>query len=209
MFTLIKRELEESFVFLLLAAIVAGLTVMLIIAGFYYGEDHERIIAIVPSFVFSGVMILLFGWLGVDQIYGDKNKHMNSFLCTLAVSRLQVFAAKIITGIICILTFVVPFVIMWWVVFPFVVPTNPLFVGMFFNGAITIFLVAVSAYCIGLQIGWQSNKIVPLIGGLLLMSVFLPIAVVKGFMAEGICFLVVFIAASMIRVWHKFKSVSL
>jgi hypothetical protein len=66
-----------------------------------------------------------------------------------------------------------------------------------------------ACYCLGLQTGWNSGKIIPTLGGIALTCIFVPLIIVKGFGLHIVVILVLFIVASLIRTWHTFMSTSL
>jgi hypothetical protein len=66
-----------------------------------------------------------------------------------------------------------------------------------------------ACYCLGLQTGWTSSRITPTLGGVALAFVLIPLLVIKGFGPHIAVFLVLFIAASLVRTWHRFTSTSL
>jgi len=117
--------------------------------------------------------------------------------------------ARIITGILAILIVLVPFVITTIVLLYIFVPPVPIYDGFIFEIFAGVFLMSFACYCIGLQTGWSSSKITPTLGGLALTFIFISFVNIKGFGLEGVFILLLFIAASLICTWHKFRSASL
>jgi hypothetical protein len=147
--------------------------------------------------------------LGVTQMYLDRNRKISAFLSTLAVSRGRILLAKIITGILVILTLLLPVAVAAEVLFRLFVPPVLIYPGIVFEVFITVFLMAFACYCIGLQTGWTSGRVAPTLGGIVLALIFIPLILIKGIGLQIVVILVLFIAASLIRVRHTFMTTSL
>jgi hypothetical protein len=73
---------------------------------------------------------------------------------------------------------------------------------------IPLFLFCFASYCIGLQAGWTSNKMLTL--GAWLMSLILSGVIgIKGFELGAYLILIPFIACCLFRAWHKFSTAAL
>jgi hypothetical protein len=117
--------------------------------------------------------------------------------------------ARIITGILAILTLLVPLAVAAMIslrLFTLPVLMYSRLVSEIFTAA---FLMGLACYCIGLLTGWTSSKITPTLGGLVLTLVFVPLILVKGFGSHAIIVLILFISASLVHMWQKFMSKSL
>ena len=214
MFTLIKREIEDHIAYFIGAGILSGILIVLSILA---------ISAIEPEpVVFVGlwiplIIVLMIGLpgMGVSQMYTDRTRRISAFLSTLPVTRGQILAARIITGILAILTLLVPLTITAMVLRLFM-PAGPIYSvyssvysGYIFDIFIATFLMSLACYCIGLQTGWTSSRITPTLGGVALAFVLVPLIIVKGFGLHIAVFLLLFITASLVRTWHRFTSTSL
>jgi hypothetical protein len=155
------------------------------------------------------IVIIGFCGLGTSQMYLDKNRKISAFLSTLAVSRDRILVARIITGILIILTFLLPLTIAVMTLFRLYAPPVLFRPGMVFEIFTAAFLMAFACYCIGLQTGWNSGKVAPTLGGIALTCVFVPLIFVKGFGLQIVVILVLFIIASLIRIRHTFLTTSL
>jgi hypothetical protein len=80
---------------------------------------------------------------------------------------------------------------------------------LFFDIFIVAFLVSFACYCIGLHNGWDSGKVAPTLGSLFLTLIFIPLVIIKGISPQALVILLLFIAALLIRTWHKFMTTSL
>ncbi len=217
MFTLIKREVRDHIVYLILAACLAGIFILISIpvisryeavkrASSDYGNTGFALGIGMPA---SVIVIIGICGLGAAQMYLDRTRKISAFLSTLAVSRGRILIARITTGILIILTFLVPLIVTVVILCRlFVSPV--LFPGvMIFEIFLTIFLIMFACYCIGLQTGWNSNPITPTLGGLFLTGIFVLLLLVKGFGLQIVVILVLFIIASLMRIWHMFMETSL
>ena len=215
MFALIKREIWDHIVYLILAAFLSVIIILLsfsIVSQFESitrtGYDQGRFTVGVGIPAVTVVIIGICG-LGAAQMYLDKTRKISAFLSTLAVSRGRILLAKIITGILVILTLLVPLVITAVILLRLYVPPVLIYPGIVFEIFVAVFLMAFACYCIGLQIGWNSNAVTPTLGALFLAGIFVPLIIVKGFGIQIVIILVLFIIASLIRTWHTFMTTSL
>ena len=218
MFTLIKREIRDHIVYFIGAAVLSAIFVIITISIFsHYGSPQSRDYDPGDSDVFSVgvgvpiIFIVVIGicGLGVSQMYLDRSRKISAFLSTLAVSRNGILSARIITGILVILTFLVPVAVTAEVLLRLFVPPILMYPSMVFEIFVSVFLMAFACYCIGLQTGWTSGKVTPTLGGIVLACIFVPLILIKGFGLQIVVILVLFIIASLIRIWHTFMTTSL
>ena len=215
MFALIKREIRDHIVYLILASSLAVIFILVsfsIISKFeYITEARYDLVGIPVGVGVPAVTIVIIGicGLGAAQMYSDKTRKISAFLSTLAVSRGRILLARIITGILVILTLLVPLAITAVILLRLYVPPVLIYPGMVFEIFVTVFLMAFACYCIGLQIGWNSNAVTPSLGALFLTGILVPLIIVKGFGLQIVVILVLFIIASLIRTWHTFMTTSL
>jgi ABC-type transport system involved in multi-copper enzyme maturation permease subunit len=208
MLTLIKREIEDAIVFFALAFAFVLPTIAALI---YPRPPHpfgipEIMYKILGFFVF---MPLVAAAMGAVQMRADKEKKISSFLTTLAATRGQIFAARIITGLIWILLLYVPLAVTDIVllkVFPPAVVTDG---GFLARIIITLFVCTLAGYSFGLQIGWSSNKLIPVLGIIFVVPVIASAAIIKGAGFQTNALLLAFAAAAIIRTSQKFFSTAL
>ena len=215
MLTLIKREIRDHIVYLILAA---SLAVIFILVSFpivsQFGsitEASNNVMGIPVGIGIPVVTVVIIGicGLGAAQMYSDRTRKISAFLSTLAVSRNRILLARILTGILVILTLLVPLAITAVILLRLYVPPVMIYPSMVFEIFVTVFLMAFACYCIGLQIGWNSNAVTPTLGALFLTGILVPLIIVKGFGLQIVVILVLFIIASLIRIWHTFMTTSL
>jgi len=164
MFTLIKREIRDHIVYFIGAAVLSAIFIVISIpiisrynsinrARYDQGEFSIGIGVPVTAIVVIGIC-----GLGVSQMYLDRSRKISAFLSTLAVSRDAILSARIISGILVILTFLVPLTITNVVLLRLFVPPLLIYPGIVFEIFIAVFLMAFACYCIGLQTGWTSGR---------------------------------------------------
>ena len=209
MYALIKREIQDHLVYFIGAA---AFSVVFIIISVSLIHNYDPRYPEVFSIGFGGpavIVIIAFCAMGATQMYTDKNRKISAFLSTLAVSRNRILLARIITGILAILTLLVPLTITAITLLRLYVPPVLIYPGMVFEISVVVFLMAFACYCIGLQTGWTSGKIIPTLGGISLTCIFVPLLFIKGFGLHIVVILVLFIIASLLRTWHTFMTTSL
>ncbi len=210
MFALIKREIQDHIVYFIGAA--AFSVVFIIISVSLIHQFDPRVPPVFSiGFGIPAVTLVIIGIcaMGATQMYLDKTRKISALLSTLAVSRSRILLARIITGILAILTLLVPLTIATVILLRLYVPPVLMYPGMVFEISLTVFLMVFACYCLGLQTGWTSGKIIPTLGGIALTCIFVPLILVKGFGLHIVVILVLFIIASLIRTWHTFMSTSL
>ena len=218
MFTLIKREIRDNVVYFIGALVLSAILIVMTISMIsQYESSQSRNYDAVDSGLFSigviipAIAVIVIGicGLGVSQMYLDRTRNISAFLSTLAVSRGEILLARIITGILVLLTFLVPVVVTAEVLLRLYVPPVLIYPGIVFEIFIAVFLMAFSCYSIGLQTGWTSGKVTPTLGGIVLACIFVPLILIKGFGLHIVVVLLLFIIACLIRIWHSFMTTSL
>jgi hypothetical protein len=218
MFALIKREIQDHIVYFLGAAIFSAIFILISISvisqlksfqrrGYDPGDSEVFRVGIGVPII--AIFVIGICGLGVSQMYLDRSRKISAFLSTLAVSRRRILLAKITTGILVILTLLVPLTVTSVVLLRLYVPPVLIYPGIVFEIFVAVFLMAFACYCIGLQTGWTSGKVTPTLGGIALACIFVPLILIKGFGLQIVVILVLFIIASLIRIWHTFMTTSL
>lgn len=209
MLTLIKREIEDNIVYFLGAVILATIAIAIsIIVASHNNKDALLIIFLVFA-VITGISMFGFCAMGAAQMYTDKIKKISSFLSTLPVTRNKIFIARVTAGILAVLTFIVPMIIITKIHIYFLSPPIPLFYGMIPEIFAPIFLMNLACYCFGLNTGWSRTVLTPTLGGLALTCILIPLVIVKGFDLHITIILLIFVISSLIFIWHKFMTTSL
>jgi len=213
MFALIKREVRDHIVYFIGAAAFSAVFIIMAISILHNYDLRRQPPAFSIVLGIPAITIVIFGIcaMGSTQMYLDRTRKISALLSTLAISRNRILLARIITGILAILTLLVPLIITAVILMRFVsfLFPFPMFPGIVFNISVTVFLMAFACYCIGLQAGWNSNPLTPSLGALCLTCILLPLIIVKGFGLHILVILVLFIVASLLRTWHTFMTTSL
>lgn len=205
MFTLIMREIEDNRVFFIAAVIIAVIFGVLFVYQHFYGDEHDVVIKL--GFMISVPLVMAFCAMGAAQMYWDKTRKVSALLATLAVSRGQIFTARVIAGFLLVLIGFVPIAgTIITAVSKLGEPFPPIHRGVYFEVLIPVLLLGFACYCVGLQAGWTSSKIRPTLGTLGLSIILIPVILIKGFGWEIYAILVFLIAACLIRAWHKFST---
>jgi hypothetical protein len=210
MFALIKREIRDHIIFFILAFILSGILVGFSISVLYGYRYIGRAVEQMGAWIVTvSIVILGFFAMGSVQIYNDRTRRISAFISTLPVSRSRILLAKLIVGMLAILTLLLPLLIATIILLRLLSPPIPMFGGIIVDVFTGLFLTALACYCIGLQTGSKSGKPGAAIGGLALTFILISLVFVKGFGAPLVVLLVLFIIASLIRVWHTFTTMSL
>ena len=207
MFTLIKREIEDHLVYFIGAGIISAILVVISILVVF--EDNPAGVFAFPLIPAAIIAMVGFCGMGVSQMYTDRTRRISAFLSTLPVTPDQILAARIITGILAILTFLMPLTITAVVLRSLFSPPIPIYPWLIFDLFIVIFLMSFACYCLGLQTGRISNKATPTLGGLVLAMVLFTLIPVKGLGLHIVIILLLFITASIARIRHRFMSTPL
>jgi hypothetical protein len=213
MFTLILREIEDNWVFLVAAAILACAFSFLIGWQMYSVNGSNEGSSIVVLIANAVCGIFIFCGLGAAQMYWDRMKRISALLATLPVTRNQIFTARIAAGGLAVVMGFLPTVGTMMVVSGMVEsssiagvgPVNAPVAGIW----ILIFLLCVASYCVGLQTGWTSNRIMPTLGSLLLSMILTCVIWIKGFELDAYLILISFIACCLFRAWRTFSTAAL
>lgn len=213
MLTLIKREIRD----LVVLYIVIGIGAFVLCAWLWYGvrnEIIERIAFNIPrgmvkSFALIWPMYFIMASLGATQMCEDKSKRISTFLGTLATTRKQIFASRLIAGVIAILLLMVPLAIMQFIIIKLID------VGLPFNFS-SIYLLNVlcgallfACYAGGLWVGWRSNTIFARLASVALTIGLFLIVFFKGLTYETAGVLLVFAIACLIRSAYNYLNASL
>ncbi len=210
MFALIKREIQDHIVYFIGAAAFSAIFILISISVIHnYDPRYPEVFSIGFGVPAVTIAIIAFCAMGATQMYLDKTRKISALLSTLAVSRSRILLARIITGILAILTLLVPLTIAAGILLRLFSPPIPMYPGMVFEISVVVFLMSFACYCIGLQTGWNSNPVTPSLGALFLTCIFVPLILIKGFGFHIVVILVLFIVASLIRTWHTFMTTSL
>jgi ABC-type transport system involved in multi-copper enzyme maturation permease subunit len=203
------REIEDNRVFFFGVLLLVVIISVLFAWQLYYGTSDDGPFIMVP--VLNAIFgTLIFCAMGAAQMYWDRMKKISALLATLAVSRNQIFIARVFTGFLLVLIGLVPLA-GTTITAVFTRPLEPgsLVRLLYPEVAIPVFLLGFACYCIGLQAGWTSNRVAPTLGSLGMSIILITAVLIKGFGWEIYTILVLLIAACLIRAWRTFLTAPL
>ena len=206
MLSLIGRELRDHIVLVAAPCVVSAVMILLLIRTYLHGMGQAMV---VPIAVLMSVPLISFCLLGATQMYGDRVHKISALLCTLATTRSRILVARIAVGVLAILVTVAPVIVAEAILMKLFVPMAAFWYPLLAEVSVTVILTGFACYCMGLLIGWTTNRVWLLAGNLLLLSVAASLVYIKGFDPGGMMVLLLMIAALLLRVWHKFTSASL
>jgi len=206
MLTLIKREIRDHILYFFVAVILAATLVGLLTVSAYNFDQRESQVYL--TLMIPGVMLLVLGaaGMGVSQMYIDKNRRISAFLSAQPVTRGRIFVARVIMGVLVILTVLAPAAIAAATLNSLLGPPIPAYGKLIVNIFLTVFLMALACYSVGLLTGWTTSKLTPSFGGLGLTVLLASMIFIKGFGLEIQLLLVLIIAVSLTRTWRKYMS---
>jgi hypothetical protein len=205
MFTLIRREITDHLTHLLLAiALSATIVGILVYGAFMESEEFVGLLASLGIFVLVGSCAM-----GVTQVYADRANKVSPFLATLAVTRGQILAARCIVGVVAILAVLVPVVVAAVLLLHTFRPPLSFYWPAIVEVPVTLFLVVLASYCMGLLIGTTTRKLVLVAGCLIVPLVVATLVVIEGFGLQAMAVLALLILASLVRSATKLFSTSL
>ncbi len=211
MLALIKREIEDHWLIFVLGAIVAVLLTFVFIWNIVI-QQHAITPLGIPALIsgwYSGCLLLLSAVLGATQMFSDLSQKKSSFLVTLATTRQRILSAKIFAGLLWIVMFLSPMLIVdaaLFTVFPRLAPPEITFPLEIIS---ITFLASLCCYMLGLQMGWQTNRRSAVLGSIILAPLLLSVIVIKGFSVQAAIILALLALTMFIRTWQKFMSTSL
>jgi len=210
MFTLIKREIYDHIAYFVGTFILLLIiTITIISKAFNRNSDNAIIVYNLALYLITILFIYSSASMGISQMHADRNKKISAFVTTLPVDRNQILIARICTGVLAILFFFLPQILITEILYSIFKTPIPTSEGVFFDLISAGILMSFACYFIGLQTGWSASRIIPALGGLLLSSLLMTMIIIKGLGIEISLLLILFIIASIIKVREKFISTSL
>jgi hypothetical protein len=110
--TLIKNEIHDYIVYFFGALTFSLIFICISISIIYnYKPVEFPLFSIGYGILVITIATLGFSVMGAIQMYTDRTRNISAFLSTLPVRRSQILIARIVTGLLTILTFFVPAII--------------------------------------------------------------------------------------------------
>ncbi len=209
---LVKREIIDHIAYFVGAAIASGLIIALMATIVLNLEYDSRNVGIdVFAGVFPAMLFVVAGLcaLGVAQMYADRNRNISAFLMALPVTRGQIFAARVLAGLLAVLVLVLPLGVAGAVLMDLRAGEVPLYRGLVGSVFWGILPMGLACYSVGLYAGWNRRSLAPTLGVLPVVVLIPMLIVIKGFGVELVALLSLFIVSCLAATWCRFFSSSL
>ncbi len=206
MLTLICREVRDHAIYLAGMLFVTAVMILLLILTAYQGLQVAILLPV--AVLISGLMLGLCG-LGGAQMYTDRAHRISPLLATLAVTRSRILAARILVGVLALLLALVPVLVATTILLRAFLPPPEFYGRMLVEVSLTVLLTGLACYCLGLLVGWSTNAVWRLAGGVLVPALLISFVWIKGAGPDVMVLLLLLIAATLLRIWHSFTSASL
>ncbi len=217
MWTLIKRELSETWVFMIglsILTILASITIVLNV-WYQYTVDERPPLGIHHDLSVAWFSLILlffslgFTCLGNYQMNRDRKNKISTFLITLPVSRLTVYLARVGCGLVCLAAVTLALTVVTAVTFLKFPRLIPLDTGYLWRMVGLLICLCGACYSFGLLTGWSGNKYFSSLGALGLTVLTISVVLFKGISCETFILLSVISMTALIRTWYKYTESSL
>ncbi len=207
---LVKREIIDHVAYFVSAVITSGLIIALM-ATVVLNRASSDTGLIISGLLTPLVLIAAVGLcaLGVAQMYVDRNRNISAFLMALPVTRGQLFAARVLAGLLAVLVLTVPLAVAGMVLLNLQTREIPLFHGVVGDIFWGLLPACAACYSLGLYTGWNRKSLAPTLGVLPLVILIPALVIAKGFGIELIAILLLFIISCLAATWCRFSSSSL
>ena len=206
MLSLITREIRDHLVYILACCFLSLLTIGIMVCGYLW---HMMQAVYGFPVMLTPVLFLGLGALGTAQMYTDRANRVSALLATLAVTRHHILAARVIVGVLALLVVLVPALVAALVLLALADVPVALYSRMIWEIPATVALAGFACYCVGLEVGWTTNKTWVVTGNLFLLSLVTSLVFSKGFGPDAMLLLLLLSAAMLVHIWHRFISASL
>jgi hypothetical protein len=206
---LLKREIIDHVAYLVCAAIASGMIIALV-ASMVLSSNRETGTPLVLAGLIPLVIFVVVGLsaLGVSQTYFDRARRISALLMALPVKRSQIFAARVLAGVLVILTLIVPLTVAGRILIDLKVTDLPLYRGLLADLFWGISPACFACYAVGLYAGWNTRSLATL--AILPVTLLVPFLIVaKGFGLELVALLLVLCVTCVAGAWCKFSASSL
>jgi hypothetical protein len=204
---LIKRQVIDNAIYFALALVVCAVLIIAVtILALTEDRTHLSLYAlalmvVVPVFFCAGSYTL-----GLLQTHGDRNSGVAAVLALLPAAQGRVFLARLVVGVLVILTALGPLAIVGAVLWKFLGPPAWLLHGWLAETFAGMALTAFGCYCLGLGAGQSSETITRGLRALPLTFVLLLLIVIKGFGWPLLVVLVPYLGVSLLLRYRPFPN---
>lgn len=207
MWTLLKREIEDTWVHLLIVVLIAGGSITF--AEFAQHTPKNSDGGGMPILGYVSLCILLLA-VGANRMVFDRANGISVFYTGHLNTRRQVFTIRIFMGVLFVALFYIP-TLCWslWklsqeTTLPSDFPTGKL-AGM----VIFLFLLPLACYNLGLRMGQSNKKIIHNLGTICLGVMLFSFAILKGFGFEAVIVLLVLNVSLIYSAWQRYAAAAL
>jgi hypothetical protein len=206
MLSLIMREVRDHLVYILACCFLSLFMIGIMICGYVWRITGA--VYIFPALL-TPVLFLGLAALGAAQMYTDRANRISALLSTLTVTRSRILAARVAVGVLALLVVLAPALVAAVVLLTLAAVPVPLYSRMIWEIPATVALAGFACYCVGLAVGWTTNKAWLIVGNLSLTALVTSFVFSKGCGVDVMLLLLLFVAAMLAHTWHKFTSASL
>jgi len=202
LFTLIKRQIVDNAVYFLAAIFVSAVLIIAIISialieDITYLSFYTLFLIIAAPILFGIASFML----GPIQIHSDKMSGITSTLSVLPIRRGQILIARLVTGMLIILTLLGPLAVIGAILWKFLGPPDWLFHNWLTDTFIGISLMALTCYCLGLIAARRTETFASALRALSLVPILMLLIVIKGFGWPLLAVLLPLLAVLLLRCW--------
>ena len=208
--TLLKREILDHIAYFVGALVVTALIAGALISITLGLDPSDREIVTVGGLI-PTVLVVVTGLcaLGVAQMYTDRTRNISAFLTALPATRPQIFTARIAAGVLAVLILLIPVTIAAAVVLNLGSDEVPLYRGILPEMFLSVFLMCLACYGVGIYAGWNRGSLAPTLGVLPIVILVPMLVVIKGFGLDVSAILTLFTLACLTGTWCRFSASSL
>jgi hypothetical protein len=214
MMTLIKREIQDAWVMFGLG----GLLVLAVNLPVWYTfcRDYADVPSLgVPGIVRSAFTLAIAPMsfislgLGMLQSWLDQTRKVSAFLATLAVSREQIFLARVLAGLLLVTGMILILLLGFGLNMTFCRPVMPLNWTYIILGILTAFLLNTASYAVGVMLEQGKNRVAPAAATLALWYLVLWLALMKIDLGQLVLMLLAITAAVLWVARRRFLAAAL
>ncbi|MEN6576371.1 MAG: hypothetical protein ABFD90_08510 [Phycisphaerales bacterium] len=206
MLKLIAREICDHIAYFGACCVLSAIIVATLICMIVYEIVGTGVLI---ACMVAGLLFLGFGILGVGQMCGDRVNRVSTFLSTQAVTRNRILIARILAGVVTIVSTLVPALVLAIILLKLKKPPLEFYSQMVWDISAVLLLGGVACHSLGLLVGWTGSK-ARLIAGFPCLMLLLPsLVAVKGFGPSTAVLLTLLIMVVWGWIWHTFTSASL
>lgn len=187
MWTLIKRELQETFIYAIVIALIATGSILTVT---YLQKDQDLGLFVFGFFITA----LILAAASVSRMVSDRTHGFSTFYTSHLTTRKHIFAARLIAGLCLIAIYCIPIAI--WLVYQVkLVCADSDFTNLQSSFVPRLVLLAVltmtTSFSLGLTMGLSGKRIIYSLGTLCLVVLLFTLIFIGGFQYSTIAILLV------------------